>query len=69
MNLTRQPLFKDAHNFFRSTRGRLSETCIIQHNSGDTVFKQSMSSMNKELDREPEQGVGSNPSVLTPVRD
>ena len=59
MNLTRQPLLKHAHNFFRFTRGQLSNVRTIQHNRGDTICKESMSS-NTEQE--------ANPSVLTPVR-
>lgn len=44
MNLTRQPLLKDVHNFFRFRRWQLSNTCTFQHNRGEIICKRSMSS-------------------------
>jgi len=44
MNLTRQPLFKDVHNFFRYRSGQLSNTYTIQHNRGEIICKRLLSS-------------------------
>lgn len=75
MNLTRQPLFKDAHNFFRFSRWKLSYTCTIQHNRGEITCKQSMSSKAKAKRRTlavdtslKQEDVGSDLPVLAPVR-
>jgi len=71
MNLTRQlALFKDTHNLFLFTRGRLSNACAIQHNRGDnTLCMRLMTSMNRASTADMGYAVASsNPLVLTPVR-
>ena len=75
MNLTRQPLFKDAHNFFRFRRWQLSNTCIMQRYCGEIICKQSMSSKANvqvtqadDASLEKEDVVDSDLPVLAPVR-
>jgi len=47
MNLTRQPLFRDAQFFFHFRRRQFSNTCTIQFNRGEIIYKQAKASNKK----------------------
>ena len=69
MNLTRrQPLFKDARNFFRFRRAQLSNTYNIQFNRGEMICKRSMSEIRTQTVDASQEVVDSKFSVLAPVR-